>query len=353
MQSWLEKTLSSDAWAARVLRACLWMCHWPYRLVVLGRNCLYDRRILSPRYLPVPVISVGNITCGGTGKTPAVILLCRLIEQADLQAAVLMRGYKSGPDRPGDEQQTIEAALPGVPVVALADRVAGGIRAVEQHGVDILVLDDGFQHRRLARDLNIVLIDATCPFGFGYILPRGLLREGPTALRRADLAIISRSNNVSADHLHHLQQRLRQYNPVCPIICARHEPTRLTGPDGAVYPLQQLVGQRVVGFCGLGRPAAFEATLTSLGAEVIDFVAFGDHHSYNQADIDTLLQRARRAEGGLLVTTAKDYVKLRDLRWPDDPPLRCLEIEFRLSADDQQRLKEKISQLAIQLGAIR
>lgn len=353
MQIRLEKVFSQSGWVYRLVRMCLWVGHWPYRAVIRVRNFLYDRKLLKVHSLPLPVISVGNITCGGTGKTPAVIFLAKMIRQMGFTVAVLMRPYKTRSGQPGDEQLVIRQALGDVPVIAQADRVAGGRTAIEQYDADFLLLDDGFQHRRLGRDFNIVLIDGTCPFGYGYVLPAGLLREPPNQLQRADLMIISRSNAVSGDQLWQLSDRLHEYNPSCPIMCGWHQPKCLIGPDDTVHSLEEIAGRSALVFCGLGRPEAFVAGLTDLGVNVVDLVCYPDHYHYKQADVDMLAQRAELVAARFMLTTAKDWVKLRELDLPNAVPMLYLEIEFCLPAKDKTRLEEKISQLADQLAIIK
>jgi len=345
MQAYLENALVRANPRFRLLRAILWLVHWPYRASVAVRNWLYDHGWLTVQYLPVPVVSVGNLTCGGTGKTPAVILLAKLAQELSYKPAVLMRGYKADGAQPADEQLLLEQALSDVPIVAGPDRVAGGRSAIEKHGADLLILDDGFQHRRLGRDLNVVLIDALCPFGHGYVLPRGLLREPPKQLQRADLIIVTRSDATCEGELAMLMDRLRRYNPICSIMQARHEPMHLVAADGAELALDRIKDQRAVAFCGIGRPEAFRSTLQTLGVHLADFVAFADHHRYSQHDVDRIVEKARRLGAALLLTTAKDWVKLRHLHLPQKPLSLYLQVQFVLPQPQRRRLAERLLKL--------
>ncbi|MBN2129221.1 MAG: tetraacyldisaccharide 4'-kinase, partial [Sedimentisphaerales bacterium] len=185
---------------------------WPYSLVTLFRNWLYAQGWLRVHRVGVPVVCVGNLTTGGTGKTPLVVWLARLMGQKGVRAAILTRGYKAnGRKTPydvttnTDEPAELAAACPGVPVIVNPDRVAGAAEAIRSHGAQVLLMDDGFQHRRLGRDLDIVAVDATCPFGYGRLLPAGLLREPLSGLTRAHAVVLTRSDQVSEETLRQIE----------------------------------------------------------------------------------------------------------------------------------------------------
>ena len=302
-----------------ILRAALSVLSLPYRGAVAARNGLYDRGLLRQERLPCPVVSVGNLTVGGTGKTPTVILLAAMLRERGRRPAVLSRGYGGSTRAPvtivsdgqrilagwresGDEPVLLARALPGVPVLTGPRRILTGRVAVERFGADVLILDDAFQHRALFRDLDIVMLDAARPFGNGSLLPRGPLREPQGALSRAHL-LIRTGGTQRADF------------PVLPLPAFRgvHQPRELVeAATGRTLPLTELKGARVCAFAGIGSPEAFRQSLTTLGAEVVAFQAFPDHHPYTAADLEALRSRAGKCGAGRIVTTEKDGVRLGD-----------------------------------------
>jgi tetraacyldisaccharide 4'-kinase len=293
-----------------------------YKPVVSFRNACYDHGWKKIHKVPVPVICVGNLTVGGTGKTPMVIWICRLIQRRGLKVAVLTRGYKARDDQDSDETAIMRQALPDVPIVINPDRVAGARQAIREHNAKVLVLDDGFQHRRLARNLDIVMIDCTCPFGYEHILPRGLLREPKKQLRRAHVAVLSRCDMIEKEKLSQLQQQVRQLlqnpkaksdTPPKVVVHSQHQPVALLGSDGSKHPPAKLQGKKVFAFCGIGNPKTFEDTLTELGAEVIGRYQFGDHYIYDDLDANLLRDWRSQYRADWLVTTEKDWVKLKEI----------------------------------------
>jgi tetraacyldisaccharide 4'-kinase len=309
-----------------VLRAALSLLSLPYRCAVAVRNGLYDRRMLRQERLPCPVISVGNLTVGGTGKTPTVILIARILREHGRRPAVLSRGYGGAADAPvnivsdgirilmdwrdgGDEPLLIARSLPGVPVLTGPERIRTGRAAVERYGADVLVLDDAFQHRALFRDLDIVMLDGLLPLGNGALLPRGPLREPREALCRAHLCIRTGDAEASAP-LPHV--------PFLPSFRGVHRPRELVeGATGRALPLAELRGKKVCAFAGIGRPDAFRQTLGALGAEVRSFRAFPDHHPYRLSEIEALRRLAAESAAEWFITTEKDGIRLAD--FPDFP----------------------------------
>ncbi len=284
----------------------------PYGLAIAARNAAYDRGLLAVIPPPVPVISVGNLTLGGTGKTPLVAWMARALWSRGLAPAIVSRGYGARPGERSDEAAELGLLLPGVVHVANRDRVAAA-RAAAQAGADAIVLDDGFQHRRLGRHLDLVAVDATDPFGCGRLFPRGLLREPLGGLARADAVILTRSTAVDAARRAAIRAALEQrcHGRLPAVWCeAAHRPAGLRQAGGATRPLDDLRGARCFGFAGIGNPAAFRATLASLGAEPVGFRAFPDHHAYTPADIEAVGEAARAARAEAVVTTLKDLVKI-------------------------------------------
>jgi tetraacyldisaccharide 4'-kinase len=318
--------------AAMLARAGLAALALPYAAAVTLRNAAYDRGVAATRRAAVPVVCVGNLTLGGTGKTPLVAWVAGRCTARGRRPAIVSRGYGVARGQTSDEAAELALVLPGVPHVADRDRGAAAAVAVAR-GADVIVLDDGFQHRRLARDLDIVAVDATDPFGCGHIFPRGLLREPLAGLRRAHAVVLTRSDAVDRDRRRAIMAALAG---VCrgggPTVWAEaaHAPRRLRTAAGEHLPLDSLRGRRVAAFCGIGNPAAFRLALESLGADPVDFATYPDHHAYSVGDTAALASRATAARADLVVTTLKDLVKIRSESL-GAIPLAALEIaiEFR------------------------
>jgi tetraacyldisaccharide 4'-kinase len=292
------------------LRLLLWLASLVYGLAVRLRNLAFNRGWRVQR-VSVPVISVGNLTVGGTGKTPCVEFIARFLRQHDFQVALLSRGYGSEQGC-NDEALVLEENLPDVPHLQGRERVALAQIAVDELESQVLLLDDGFQHRWLARDLDIVLIDATDPFGGEHLLPRGLLREPITSLRRADAVLLTRCDQVEADVVIALRDRITRIAPGKPLIESVHQPQCLVNAAGDEMSLHVLRERPVFAFCGIGNPSAFQRTLTDLGCQLVDFQIYPDHHAYNRPDVDALRERTRHLpQEAILITTQKDLVKLR------------------------------------------
>jgi len=287
----------------------------------LAAVALRRRFFGTVRRAPCPVLSVGNLTVGGTGKTPMVAYLAGLLAGAGYRPLIASRGY--GAEAGGVNEEAAELALrcPGVPHVQDADRLRAIRSRADADDCDVAILDDGFQHRRLARDLDIVLLDGLCPFGYGRLLPRGLLREPPSALRRADLVVITRADLVDPAALARLKtEAARCARPGTPVLTADHRPAGIRFADDARSAPDWLDGRSVAAACGIGNPAALRRTLEGLGACVVRFDAFRDHHAYTATELGRLRDAARDAGAAALVTTGKDFVKWRPLladRSPD------------------------------------
>ncbi|MBI2216395.1 MAG: tetraacyldisaccharide 4'-kinase [Candidatus Rokubacteria bacterium] len=305
-----------------------------YRGVVGAREWLYSSGILRSRRLECPVVSVGNLTVGGTGKTPAVMLAAEALTALGRRPAVVSRGYgrrSSGvhivadtasirldPEEGGDEPFLLARRLPGVPVVVAANRWEGARLAIERFGVTAIVLDDGFQHRTVAKDLEIVMARAHRPWGNGRLLPGGPLREPLSALARAHLVVVTGA--ATADDAIDVTRAVERHAPGVPVATTTHVVTecwaaaRLT-----LIPMSRLEGARVLAFAGIGFPDGFGRTLAHLGLDVVGVIGFGDHHWYAAHELEALASRARELGACALVTTEKDWVKLLRLRIPDTP----------------------------------
>ncbi len=303
----------------------------PYGLAVRLRNAAYQRGWLRCERVPAAVISIGNVTAGGTGKTPFVEYVARFYRNLGRRAAILSRGYGGAGGR-NDEARMLEENLSHVPHLQGADRVALARTAVAELKSEVLVLDDGFQHRRLARDVDVVLIDATTPWGHGYLLPRGLLREPPSSLLRADVIVLTRCDQVPAEQRERLRRSIDRIAPDKLLVETTHRPVELCNSDGEKAPLELLREGPAAAFCGIGNPEAFRRTLLDLGGRLEDFRTYSDHHAYSDAEIEELHRWAGRLPSSTpIVTTQKDAVKLRLSRL-GDRPLWWLRIRLRIES---------------------
>ncbi len=297
-------------WRAWFERGGLWLLSGVYGLGVGIRNLGYSLGWRKAFRISAPVISVGNLTAGGTGKTPCVEYLARFFRERDLAVAILSRGYGSQDGR-NDEARVLEENLPDVPHLQGPDRVALANTALEELESELLLLDDGFQHRRLHRDLDVVLIDATNPWGYGYLLPRGLLRESLGGLTRANVIMITRTDLVSSETVGEIEKKLQRVVPGIPVIRSAHRPSEWINAQAECRELDALKNRLVAAFCGLGNPRAFRQTLESMGMNVIGWRTFPDHHPYSRTDVDDLIGWATSLPSDtVMVTTQKDLVKL-------------------------------------------
>ena len=335
----------AGAWAIPI-RAFLRGLESLYAGAIAFRNRTYDRR--GPRVLlPVPVISVGNLTVGGTGKTPLVIELVQRLERMGRNPAVVSRGYKADRDEPNDEERLIRKHCPGVVCLSDPDRGGAGDLAHRKFGADVIVLDDGFQHRQLARTLDIVVVDATCPFGFGHLLPRGLLREPVGALRRAQVVVATRCDQVSRAQLGRLKTRLRDLAKQAVHLQCNHLVTGIERLDAA--PIQDpLEGRRVVVFAGIGHPGAFKTTVQSLGVEIVGERWWPDHHHYRLADIKALLEVNAFPEHDLLITTEKDAIKLAEMKGFNHADIVVVKIAIDFADDGGTILQRLLEEMLVE-----
>jgi tetraacyldisaccharide 4'-kinase len=283
-----------------------------YGFAVARRNARFDRGVGVHR-ADVPVISVGNITVGGTGKTPLTMLVVQHLLDLGRKPAIVTRGYAARPGQTADEVLEYRSELPGVPIAVDADRVAAAARAVREHA-DCIVLDDGFQHRRLARDLDIVLVDATNPWGGGSLLPAGRLREPKSSLGRAGVIVLTRRNLVDERRAGQLERELRKLAPArVPILAATQDAANLIGLDGSAAAPQSLADRCVMPACGIGNPGAFVTALQPLVGRLVEGVFFRDHHPYTSLDVRRLVEAAAQRDADTIVVTRKDWVKLAPL----------------------------------------
>jgi tetraacyldisaccharide 4'-kinase len=317
-----------------------------YSAIVRTRLAAYSRGFLSATTLDVPVISIGNLTVGGTGKTPLVEKVCRLLFAENRKVCALTRGYKrsqpnkrvlvsdsksvlSSEEDAGDEAFLLAQNLLGISsVISDADRVAAGKWAISNLGIDCFVLDDGFQHLQLARDLNVLVVDATDPWGGNELLPAGKLREPLFGAARADCVVITRTE-AGAD-LNSISKRLQHLAPDKPILISRMKVKQLRSLNNS-EPFE--LSSPVAAFCGIGNPDSFFRMLQQAGHAVVLTKVFPDHHRYTQPEIDMLIAAARNAGATHLITTAKDAVKLNSVEL--SLPSHVLDVEIELHQEEQ------------------
>lgn len=361
LMSSIAAVMHEDPSASRRLALVLKCLASLYGIGVNCRTQLFRNRWRVSHRLPCKVVSIGNITLGGTGKTPMSVYMARLIHGFGCRVAIVSRGYKGlaeknggvvsdgqallmDPSSAGDEPFLMaQQLLPlGIPVIVGRDRVRAGRRAVQRYQTEVIVLDDGFQHVRLARDLDIVLLDAQQPFGNGYLVPRGTLREPLSSLSRADACLLTRCPPAAIDDRFAGQSRsnhsLAGDNRRRPVFAAAHAPVigecfsvRHSNGWAAKMQMNEWRGCPVFAFSGLARNDAFQKMLCEMGFELKGHAAFDDHHDYSHDDILAIEQQADRRGARLLVTTEKDRVKLADT-WIRNMPLLVVGVRMDLGA---------------------
>jgi len=326
------------------LRLFLSLISYGYGAVVKFRYALYQKKIPRTQQLPCMVISVGNITAGGTGKTPMTIHLAKMIERLGCHVAVISRGYKGraertggvvcdgrsilmAPDMAGDEPFMIAKALKTIPVVVGQNRFKAGMQAIKEFKVDVVLLDDGFQHLRLDRDLNLVLLDYKDPFGNGHLLPRGSLREPVGSLFRGDAFVLTRYDSFKDTAIN----RSNRLPPGKPVFISSHRPfvsyifkggdigVESDFPELSVSNSGFLKGHPAVCFSGIARNDDFLHTVNNIGCKVIRFFSFPDHHRYSDRDINEIIDAAKQTKSKFILTTEKDFVRIQQkIVWPCD-----------------------------------
>jgi tetraacyldisaccharide 4'-kinase len=299
----------SSSFASKALLFLLSFAAFIYSIIIAARNFLYSKRWLKVSNVDAAVISVGNITAGGTGKTPLVIWTAKLLEGKNIPAAILTRGYKTKKEKFSDEPAILAKSCPQSTVIINQNRVAAATKAIHNHGAKALILDDGFQHRRLGRDVDIVTIDAMQPFGHRKLLPAGLLREPLSALNRAHAVVITRANQVSQSQLTQLLASLKDINPDMIIATAIHEPVCANSMHEKQIELKQMEYKKVFAFCGIGNPDAFFSTIEELKINITGSKVYNDHHRYTAQDIADIYCQARNLGADMILSTQKDWTK--------------------------------------------
>jgi tetraacyldisaccharide 4'-kinase len=316
---------------ATLARAGLGVLEWPYAAAIRWRNSRYDRGRAQIVRIEVPVISVGNITLGGTGKTPAVEWLARWFTDQGVRVGLVSRGYGAKPGQVNDEALELARKLPDVPHVLDPNRVRGARQVVREFGCRLVLLDDAFQHRRIARDLDIVLVDALEPYGFGHVFPRGTLREPLSGWSRADVVMLTRAELASETQRAAIHQRVRQLSPAAIWVEATHAPQCLQSASGERQLLDTLKGHRIAAFCGIGNPAGFRHALADCGFQIAAMREFADHFAYSPGDIESLARWSNELGVAGVVCTCKDLVKVT-MPWSGRAPLWALSSQLRISS---------------------
>jgi tetraacyldisaccharide 4'-kinase len=344
---------------AALLRSLLYGLSLIYERLVQLRLWLYRKRVFRERALGCLVISIGNLTVGGTGKTPIVEKFARALQGGGRRVAILSRGYKSVPRpskrgllarlrnmnadpprvvsdgqsllldslRAGDEPYMLAQNLKNVVVLVDKDRVKSGLFAIELMNVDTLLLDDGLQYLHLKHRLDIVLIDRQAPFGNEFLLPRGTLREPPRNLRRASYVFITKSTGQSNDQL---IKRIRRYNRTAEIIECAHQPLHLQNvATSEIVSLDKLSGAFIGSICGIAAPDSFEGGLKELGARIEIAKRYIDHHRYTEAELRSFINRCIRRDLEMIVTTEKDAVRF-PLLGKTEVPIFFLRVEIEI-----------------------
>ncbi len=346
-----------------------------YGGLVKLREALYKKGVLQSKRLPCPVVSIGNIAVGGTGKTPMTVYVTELIRRFGYKVAIVSRGYKGKaektggivydgriicmePDQAGDEPFMMAKRLRSVPVIVGKDRFKAGMLAVKEFNPDVVLLDDGFQHLRLYRDIDLVLLDFNTPFGNGNLLPRGILREPASSLSRADALILTRSDSSPGsikanllDRLMYLSQKRSVYITfhapyIYKVVKAVGDMEHIVLSKSRDWDSEIIKGRNVFAFSGIARNEDFKHTVESFGCDVSGFAGFPDHHKYSNEDINKILRSAKDAGAEIVCTTEKDYARMGNSKsWPIDLVIIGIEIAFgddeaAFNAYIQNRLSE-------------
>jgi tetraacyldisaccharide 4'-kinase len=337
---------SARAMALRALTACIEPF---YAGVMRLRNRSYESAVFKSHALGLPTISVGNITTGGTGKTPVVRWLARRLADAGKKPAILMRGYWKSADGFSDEQNELQTSLGGegwgVPVFADPDRTASAAKARAIHPeLTTFILDDAMQHRRARRDFNLVLINATEPFGYNRVFPRGMLREPLEGLARATAFLITHADEASTDDLEKITGHLERWNAAAPVFQCEHRIDHFRTVGGEAISAESVQARKYFAFCGVGSPRSFFMRLASQAGTPVGQRAFPDHENYSQLDFNRVVREAKAAKADVAITTEKDWSKLSRLVLPaeDAPPIYRAQLRLKFLGSDEERLLQAI-----------
>lgn len=333
-----------------------------YSTIVKFRLFLYREGILKSKEIDCKVISVGNITVGGTGKTPTVEFLARQLNNRGYKVAILSRGYKGkktseinivsdgkniylGPDESGDEPYMLAKKLKNIPVLVGSNRYKLADYAVKNLGINTILLDDGFQHIQLKRDLDILLVDGKKGFGNGYTLPRGPLREPVSSIRRAALTMITKADGDTEE----IKKQLEQEHPSIKIIKSTYKPKSLKSVlDPREKELSDMKGKNIFTLSAIANPSYFSMLIKSLGGVITGESEFPDHYSYTLNDMETVIEKAKKAGADYVVTTEKDAVKLEKLSFSADLPVYFLEIGLDLLGREEEFINSVLKESGLE-----
>lgn len=277
-----------------------------YSAVIKVIDICYRLGIRKVRKVGVPVVSVGNLTLGGTGKTPFTLMLAEYFHGKGKDPAILIRGYGL------DENRMLEQVLPDIPIYVGRDRIKSAERAISD-GRDIIILDDGYQHRTLYRDVDVLLFDSEKPFGNRKLFPRGVLREQVSSVSRADLGVITKADKVTQERLEYTKDAIQAASGDLPLCVSAHRPVMLMDITGTGFPPETISGKKVMLVSGIGDPGYFENTVKGLDGKVLETLIYSDHHDYDETDIKAIFQKSEGSGVEYIITTEKDLVKLKEL----------------------------------------
>ncbi len=346
---------SEESRLRKILLAPLGLLSFFYGWAVSLRVYLYRQNFFTIRSLACQVVSVGNITLGGTGKTPFVILIAEMLKRKELRVGILSRGYKGNfrgsfqavsdgqetllkSSQAGDEPYLLSRKLKGIPVIVGKKRWQSGQYAIDRFQTEILILDDGFQYLALKRDVNLLLIDAARPFGNGYLFPRGVLREPLNELSRADAIILTKARGC--DNVQILKNNLTKTVKGIPVFQAEYAPGEIQVAGKEIsFPPEYLGGKTVLAFSGIAQPGSFQQTLQQLRARIVEFAVFPDHHRYRPQEMEGLAHKARELGVEALVTTEKDLARCHGLE-PRAIPLWGVSIQHVFLGNDRLLFEE-------------
>jgi tetraacyldisaccharide 4'-kinase len=300
---------------------------WPYCLIINFRNRLYDKKIIASVKLPCPVISIGNITVGGTGKTPCVIMMARMLQSHGFKPAILSRGYGGNSSKSvnivsdgknilldsktaGDEPFLMAQSLKNIPIIVGSQRIKTGLVAINQFGANVLICDDALQHRKIFRDINLVLLDSQNPLSNGHVLPRGKLREPIAGLKRASAFLLTRTDETAqADNINNKWAQMGNI----PIFTSIHKlQDVIKGDHREQWPISKLSGKKVYAFCGIAKPDSFQKSLLAARAQILSWDTFPDHHNYSRNELETIKNKFNNHKADIIITTQKDGMRLQN-----------------------------------------
>lgn len=341
-----------------LIRAALWPLSLIYRIGLAIYLWVYNIGLRKRYKLGVPVISVGNLTAGGTGKTPAVQTICRMLREQGHRVVVLSRGHGgsargatiasdgesilSTSAEVGDEPILLARTLPGIPIVVGRDRRKSGRLACERFAPDVIVLDDGLQYWQLHRDLDVILLNAWKPFGSGFVLPMGDLREPKSGLRRAGLVLLTGAASLSKVQCDAVRAAISKLAPGIPVFAANHQPACIRSIETGVENAPNwAAGRKAFAFCGIGQPDSFLRMLGDLGASIVGNLVFADHYRLSDRDITAIIDGAKACRAEAIITTEKDLARLDDVQIPNLHTL-VIKLEIEDSSHFAQYIADRI-----------